>query len=339
MSGAPEQPVVLLALEDRIFDAFLPPRVLNRLSARATVVRADAADWPRHPAVPEADVVVTGWGSAPLDAETFARAARLRGLVHTAGTVKSLISGEVWNRPGFRVSTQVESNAAPVAAFTASTIVLAMRGAFRLREAYRDSRGSTDNLTWVLNRNVGLAGRTLGIVSASRIGRQVMQLLRPWPISLLVHDPFVDAAAADAMGATLVESLTELASRSDVLSIHTPLLPETVGLVSREVLAALPDDACVINTARGAVIDEAALVDELVSGRLSAVLDVTHPEPPAPDSVLWTLDNVFLTPHIAGSIGTELEVLGSQAVDDAIRLLNGDRLLHELSPEGFSQQA
>ena len=335
-------PVVLLAIDDDFFDAFLTPRLVARLATRATVVRAHPHDWRDHPALANAEVVITGWGSAGLDAATLSRAGRLKGLVHTGGSVRKVVDPQVWaQRPGFVVSSQVTANSAPVAAHTASMIVLALRGAFFLREDYRRTRGADAKarLRWITERTRGMAGRTVGIVSASRIGREVMNLLRPWPISLLVYDPFLDAAEADALGTELVGSVVDLARRSDVLSIHTPLLPETTGLISREVLAALPDGATVINTARGAVVDEPALVDELVSGRLSAILDVTHPEPPPPDSSLWDLDNVFLTPHIAGSIGTELEVLGSQAVDETLRLIAGEPLFSEVSPEGIERQA
>ena len=332
--------MVLLAVDDSIFDAFLAPRTLSRLASRATIVRAGAKDWTTHPDVGRARVVVTGWGSAALDAEVLERAPELMALVHTGGTVKSIVKPEVWKRRGFAVSSQVEANAAPVAAHTASVIVLALRGTWDLREQYRQGRGAFyASRQRITDRSRGMVNRTVGIVSASRIGREVIELLRPWPVSLVVYDPYLSQADAEALGATWVESLVELASRSDVLSIHTPLLPETVGLIDAEVLAALPDHSVVVNTSRGAIIDEPALVAELVSGRLSAVLDVTNPEPPVDDSPLWHLDNVFLTPHVAGSLGTELEVLGSQAVDEAIRVLLGEPLLHEVDPQTLANQA
>lgn len=332
--------MVLLAVEAPIFDAFLTARTLSRLGHRATVVRADAATWTTHPALSRARVVVTGWGSAGLDAEVLGRAPELMALVHTGGSVKSVVDPAVWDRRGFVVSSQVEANAAPVAAHTAATIVLALRGTFGLREQYRRERGAFhSSIERVTDRSRGMAHRTVGIVSASRIGREVVELLRPWPLGLAIYDPYLSPAAAEALGATWVESLVELARRSDVLSIHTPLLPETVGLVDAEVLAALRDGAVVVNTARGAIVDEPALVAELVSGRLSAVLDVTHPEPPADDSPLWDLDNVFLTPHVAGSLGTELEVLGAQAIDETLRVLAGEPLLHEVSPDTLALQA
>ena len=340
MSIQPEAPVVLLAVDDAIFDAFLTTRTLSRLGSRATVVRADAATWTTHPALPSARVVVTGWGSARLDAGVLARAPELMALVHTGGTVKAVVDPAVWTRRGFAVSSQVEANAAPVAAHTASMIVLALRGTFGLREQYRRERGALfASVERVTDRSRGMAHRTVGIVSASRIGREVVELLRPWPLTLAIYDPYLTPAAADALGATWVESVVDLARRSDVLSIHTPLLPETVGLISAEVLAALRDRAIVVNTSRGAIIDESALVAELVAGRLSAVLDVTDPEPPVEDSPLWDLDNVFLTPHVAGSLGTELEVLGAQAIDETIRLLAGEPLLHEVSPDTLAHQA
>ncbi|MGA4670424.1 hydroxyacid dehydrogenase [Propionibacteriaceae bacterium Y1923] len=331
---------MLLALDDDIFDAFLTPEALGRLAGQARVARAGAQDWTGHPDLAEARVVVTGWGSARLDPEVFARAPRLTALVHTAGTVKAVLDPSAWHRPGFVVSSQVEANAAPVAAHTAALVVLALRGTLGLRERYRrDRRDLFTRRGWVTDPSRGLAGRSVGILSASRIGREVIELLRPHPVQVLLYDPYVSPAEAEALGVTWVASLTELAERSDVFSIHAPWLPETEGMVDAEVLAALHDDATVVNTARGAIVDEAALVAELVTGRLNAVLDVTWPEPPADDSPLWDLDNVFLTPHVAGSLGSELAVMGGQAVDEVLRLLAGKALRHEVDPRSFAQQA
>jgi phosphoglycerate dehydrogenase-like enzyme len=159
----------------------------------------------------------------------------------------------------------------------------------------------------------------------------VLRLLAPFDLRPLLADPYVTAADAAELGAELVE-LPDLFRRSDVVSVHAPALPETRGLVSAALLALLPDGATLINTARGALIDEYALIAQLRTGRISAVLDVTEPEPPAVDSPLWQLPNVLLTPHAAGALGTELFRLGTCAADELARFAAGEPLAFAVDP-------
>ena len=110
-------------------------------------------------------------------------------------------------------------------------------------------------------------------------------------------------------------------------------------MIGARELAALPDRATFINTARSALVDEDALVRELQSGRIDAVLDVTWPEPPSADSPLWTLPNVTLTPHVAGSAGNELVRMGSSAVREVARVLRGESLHHAVDADAYERLA
>ncbi|MEV4019937.1 NAD(P)-dependent oxidoreductase [Nonomuraea angiospora] len=152
-------------------------------------------------------------------------------------------------------------------------------------------------------------GRVVGIVGLSHTGRRVAHLLRSFDLTVLASDPYATEADAQALGTTLV-SLPDLLHRRDIVTLHAPSLPETRNLLNADRLALLPDHATVINTARGSLIDTGALTAECVSGRLSAILDVTDPEPLPVDSPLFGLPNVQLTPHIAGAMGTEVHRLG-----------------------------
>jgi phosphoglycerate dehydrogenase-like enzyme len=115
---------------------------------------------------------------------------------------------------------------------------------------------------------------------------------------------------------------------NDIVSLHAPDIPETYRMLDRRRLSLMPDGAVLVNTSRGALVDPDALTDELVSGRIGAVLDVTEPEPLPADSPLYRLPNVFLTPHIAGSLGNELERLGRTVVDELALLGAGAPLAH-----------
>src|SRR5690606_36207563 len=139
-----------------------------------------------------------------------------------------------------------------------------------------------------------------GIVGASHIGRRVIDLLKPLECDVLLYDPYVRPGDPITREAKLT-SLDDLIARSDVVSLHAPSLPSTRHMIGRRELALMRDGATLINTARGALVDEGALVATLETGRVHAVIDVTDPEIPPPDSPLYRLPNVFLTPHIAGA--------------------------------------
>ena len=181
--------------------------------------------------------------------------------------------------------------------------------------------------------------RTIGIVGASLIGRRVIQLLDAFPhLDVALYDPFVSSDEADELGVTKLE-LTELCAASDILSIHAPALATTHHMIGAEQLAALRDGATVINTARGWLLDHDALITHLTSGRLRAVLDVTDPEPLPDDSVLRTLPNVYLTPHLAGTQGSELGRMAEYAAEEVRRWSAGEPGLNEVHKEQLDRLA
>jgi D-3-phosphoglycerate dehydrogenase len=149
--------------------------------------------------------------------------------------------------------------------------------------------------------NRRIAGSTLGIIGLGRIGRRVAQRMSAWDLQMLAYDPYVSPAEAAAVGVQLVP-LDDLLTRSDFLTIHCLLTDETYHLLGREQLQRCKPEVFLVNTARGPVIDEAALVDELEAGRFWAVgLDVTESEPLRGDSPLLRYDRVTITPHVAAS--------------------------------------
>lgn len=295
-----------------------PPPVLDDFTtdrARATLA--------------EVEILVTGWGCPPLDEAALAAAPRLRAVVHTAGSVRGHITEACWDR-GIEVSSAAAANALPVAEYTVAMILLSGKRTLERARAYRTER-RRDN--WLATAaEVGNYGRTVGILSASMIGRRVIELLRPYDLPVLLHDPYVSEAEAAALGVRSV-GLGELFAHSDVVSVHTPLLPATHGLVSRELLTSMRSDAVLINTARGAVIDQDALVDVLRQDRIRAILDVTVPDSLPPAHPLWECDNVTITPHLAGSQGNEWRRLVDLAVGETGRWAAGDGFAHPVRRE------
>jgi phosphoglycerate dehydrogenase-like enzyme len=252
-----------------------------------------------------ADVLVTGWDTPRLSAEVLDRAPRLRRIIHAGGAVTGLLPETTRH---IELADVGAANSIPVAEYTLAMILLANKEAFRARELYRARRAFIDREQEF--EASGNFDRTVGVVSASRIGRCLIELLRAFPaLQVLVYDPYLGAAEASALGVERVR-LEELMRRSDVVTLHAPVVPETIGLIDGAALALMRDGATLINTARGAIVDQTALLRELASGRINAVLDVTEPEPLPATSPLYELPNAFLTPHIAGSMGGELRRMG-----------------------------
>ncbi|MFF8912943.1 hydroxyacid dehydrogenase [Streptomyces sp. NPDC015032] len=286
-------------------------------------------------ALAETEVIISSWGCPPITGDVLAAAPRLRAVLHAAGSVKHHITDACWGR-GIQVTSAAAVNALPVAEYTVAAVLFANKRLLRISGDYRKRRGPFD---WESEyQDIGNYHRTVGIVGASRIGRRVIELLRPYDLRLLVHDPFVAESEAAALGARLVP-LDELCAQSDVVSVHAPELPETRHLISRDRLALMRDGATLINTSRGSLIDQDSLVEELVSGRLDAVLDVTEPDVLPADSPLYDLPNVLLTPHAAGSLGNELHRMAAAAADELAHYTAGRPFAHPVHREQIHRTA
>ncbi|MFE5595847.1 hydroxyacid dehydrogenase [Streptomyces sp. NPDC056549] len=332
------RPAVLLAMGPGIDERLLTDAHRTRLAALAdTDPRLVAHDLTRPDprvaaALAEAEILLTCWGATPLTAEVLDRAPRLRAVVHAAGSVKHHITDACWER-GLRVTSAAAANALPVAEYTLAAILFAGKRVLRSAQQYGELR--TDHAWLEESTTWGNYRRTVGIVGASRIGRRVVDLLRPFDVEILLYDPYVDVPPP---GVELV-GLDELCARSTVISVHAPQLPSTYRMIGAEQLAAMPDGVTLINTARGSLVDETALLPHLVSGRIHAILDVTDPELPPPDSPLYTLPNVLLTPHVAGSLGNELHRMADQALDEVARYGRGEPFAEEVRASDLTRSA
>lgn len=314
---------VRTAMSPGVFDLLFDPARLERLRSLSSSPRLEIDDGD----LSDAEILVTSWGAPRLDAELLDRMPRLRAVVHAAGSVQGLVSDELWDR-GITVTSAADANAVPVAEYTFASIILAFKRVFVHVRTPSEVLGWSD---LVASPRYGSVGRTVGIVGFSRIGRRVVRMLRGLDdVRVIVADPFVAPEAVAAAGAELLP-LEVMLGQVDVLSLHAPALPETRHMIGAAELAALRDGATVINTARGWLLDHDALLAECASGRLDAVLDVTEPDPLPVDSPLRRLPNVALTPHIAGSMGTEARRLADSALDDVEVLLRGGVLSHAIT--------
>lgn len=294
-------------------------------------------DWADPGAFPEwladVEVLFTGWHSRRLDAELLARMPGLRAVFHGGGTIRPLVSDEFWRR-GIRISTAASVNAIPVAEFASAMILLALKRAWVLGRDY----AATRKFASIHPEVPGACGSVVGLVSLGHIGRLVRERLRALEIKVVAYDPYLPPQAFERLDVESV-SLPELMRRSDVVSLHTPLNDQTRGLIGRELLARMKPGSSLVNTSRGGVIDEGALVDFLrARPDVQALLDVTEPMPSRPDSPLFELPNVFLTPHIAGSLGPECRRMGRLMIAEFDRYLRGQPLQHAVTREQVDLQ-
>jgi phosphoglycerate dehydrogenase-like enzyme len=265
------------------------------------------------------EVLVTGWGTPVLQAADLDAMPRLRAIVHAGGVASTLLPPHTSR--AVELSVAADANGVPVAEYTLAMILLANKQVFAASERYRSERALIDRE--VSYPHAGNFGQTVGIVGASRIGRRVIRLLEPFDLRVIVFDPYLDDHDARDLGVESVR-LDQLLAESDVVSLHAPVTPQTTGMIGAAELAAMKDGATLLNTARGALVDLDALTEHLLRGRLWAVLDVTDPhEPLSPDSPLWDSPNVLLTPHVAGSMGTELRRLGDHVASELGRAAAG----------------
>jgi len=326
--SAPARPRAALAMHPQAADLVFDSAALDALAEHTDLepppVLDDFGTERARRVLADVDVLVTGWGCPPIDARVLDATPRLRAIAHAAGSVRGHVTDACWER-GVEVSSAALANALPVAEYTVAMVLLAGKRVLESARAYR--AGQTFPGLFSADPQLGNYRRTVGILSASLVGRRVIELLRPYDLEVLLYDPFVDDAEAAALGAERVQ-LPELFAAADVVSVHTPLLPETRGLVSRELLAAMRQDATLVNTARGAVVDQEALTEAVRAGRIRAVLDVTEPEVLPPGHPLWDCEGALLTPHLAGSQGNELRRLAESTVSEVRRWAAGEGFAH-----------
>lgn len=317
---------VLVAMPDgALREDFFPPQTKSRLESIADVTWNETGEeWSRaelRDRIRGVDVCVTGWGCPQLEADVVASADDLELLAHTGGSVATIASEAVYD-----AEIAVVSANDVMAEFVAEHVLGAILTRFRrlgdLNAAMH--RGRTDPDSYAIE---SLHGSTIGLVGLGTIGRYLLEHLRSFDVAVQVYDPYIDDDELDEFPFVARTDL-ETALSSEIVSLHAARTPETVGMLDAEELALIPDGALFVNTARAELVVEDALLDELRSGRFSAILDVFHEEPLPDDHELRDLENVFLTPHVGGS--QIRPPLTESVIDDIERYRNGDPLEHEI---------
>ncbi len=262
-------------------------------------------------------------GFAAIDEALLEAAPRLR-LVQKWGIGIDAIDQAAMRRRGVALAIASGCNAAPVAELAIALMLAVYRRIPYANRTLREGRWVTPEMRQTCWQ---VAGKTVGLVGFGHIGRMLARRLAGFDARIVYFDPKpADEAAARALNATAV-SLDELLRTSDIVSLHLPLMPATAGLIGREALAAMKPGAVLINTARGGLVDEAALAEALKSGHLGgAGLDAFEQEPPPADHPLLKLENVVATPHAGGGVFDNVAPVARHVFGNIERFIRGEAL-------------
>ena len=303
---------VLFAVAQRHHCRMFHPTDLQRIEHACRILPVPAPELPDRDFmlshIGQAHIVISSWGTAPLDVDVMAEASRLELLSHAGGTVKPVVSDALWNR-NVQVTSAAAALAFGVAEFCLGLMLTATKRAFWAGIETR--RGRWDESLNLFHGPQEIYQQNVGVIGASHVGKQLVRLLQNLNCNVLLYDPYCSAQQARTLGAEKIDTLEELFSTCAVVSLNAPLTAQTRQMIRGEHFRLLQPGALFINTARGAIVDEAEMIEELRSGRFVACIDVTEDEPPAIDNPLRHLPNVWLTPHEAGAVAQNLRRIGT----------------------------
>ena len=320
---------------DRVFDEQTRSELRSRAQLTDRIyTKADLLADPDGFA--DVEFVFSTWGMPFLNEQEIKRCLpRLQCVFYGAGTVQGFA------RPflacGVKVFSAWAANAVPVAEMSVAQIILANKGYYRASRVFQ-TKGQLAAFEALKCCN-GNYGETVGIIGAGMIGRLVISMLKQYELNVIVFDPFLPEQKAAELGVEKCE-LAELFERAFVVSNHLADNAQTKGMLGYDLFARMRECAVFINTGRGAQVVEDDLVRILNEREdLTALLDVTEPEPPVDSHPFYTLPNCILTPHIAGSSGLEVRRMGKYMMQEFESYLAGQPLRYEVTAKMLETMA
>jgi len=274
-------------------------------------------------AIKDVEVCVTGWGTPIFDADVLDAAPKLRVIAHTGGSVQPYVDEAVYQR-GITVLSGNAIYARSVAEGVLAYMLLALRQIPKYIDIVRDGGWRTETDT-----SKGLGNKRIGLVGFGAIARNVLEFLAPFDVEIFVYSGHLtkgDAESLNVKKATLEEIFTDC----DIISLHSAQRKENEKMINETLLSMIKPGALFINTARGSIVDEEALIGQLETRRFSAVLDVFCQEPLPADSPFRSLDNVISMPHMAGPTTDLRPYVTSSLADDIARFMANENLQHEI---------
>ncbi|SFL68525.1 Phosphoglycerate dehydrogenase [Paenibacillus sp. 1_12] len=314
------------AMVNRVFDGNVMDRLNQQVELQPVWINPSNAKQ-HEDELAGVEIAFSTWGLPLFTAEELQTyLPNLKILFYAAGSVQRF-AREYISRDCAVVSTWA-ANAVPVAEYTAAQIVLANKGYFQTSLHCKRNHEESQQSARLYPGNY--AAR-VGILGAGMIGKKVIELLRPYDIQIDVFDPYLPDPIAASLGVRKTD-LIDIFTNCDVISNHLANLPATVGMINKQHFERMKPHATFLNTGRGAQIVEEDLIQALRdTPTRTAVLDVTYPEPVSRDSAFLGMDNVILTPHIAGSMGNEVARMGHYAAGECERYLSGVPLQYQVT--------
>ena len=315
-----------------ITDASIRPEGIEMLEAVAslTVLQSYTPEAGIIEAAREADAILA---RAAVISEAVIQAAPKLKIVSRHGVGVDNVDVAACTRQGVLVSITGDANSEAVSEYAFGLLLAVARKVAQANAHIRAGQWNRD-----LFIGLELYGKVLGIIGLGRIGSRLGRHAAGFDMEVLAYDPYVDANAAQAAGIALVD-LETLLRRADFISLHMPLTDETRHLIGPAELALMKSSAILVNTARGGLIDEAALYETLLNKRIAgAALDVFETEPLSQGNRLATLDNLLCSPHVAGQTEESLLRMSVDAAENILRVFRGETPLGIVNPEALDQQ-
>lgn len=333
------KPSILILLPPSLYTVIFSPQAQTQLADLGELTRnLEERNWSSSELsqqIGDFDAVITGWGSPTFTEEVLDQANRLRLVAHSAGTIKKLLPPHVFQR-GVAVTHAAGAIAPAVAEMTITLILLS------LRQVHVLDRQMKAGLPWREIKASGLAqeikGNRVGVVGAGYTGRETIWRLKALGADVWVYDPYLTDARATALGVHRAE-LDDLFRDCPIVTMQAPPTAETHRMIGARQLALLRDGAIFINTARSHTVDQDALLAELRTGRFLAALDVFDQEPLPEDSPFRQLDNVILTPHVAGATAQSRTRQGDVIVNEIASFFQDESLAYEVRLEMLETMA
>jgi phosphoglycerate dehydrogenase-like enzyme len=333
------KPKLLISLKPTLYQELFSAEADTALRQTADIiVNQDERNWSvaeLAEQLPGCDVIITGWGTPSFAAEVLEAATDLRLIAHSAGSIKRMLPPAVFER-GINVTHAAAAIAPAVAEMTLTLILLCLRKVNELDRALKAGQ------SWAEVKEIGLgselSSQRVGVVGAGHTGQNVIRLLKPLAAEVCVYDPYLRPTEAEALGVSLM-SLDTLLKSCPIVTMQAPPTSETHHMIGAKELGLLQDGAIFINTARSHLVNQAALLDELQSGRIQAAIDVFDDEPLPLNSPFRQLDNVIITPHIAGATRQTRRRQGSLIVEEIKRFFNDEPLQYRVTQQMLATMA
>lgn len=309
-----------------VYDEAARARLHGIVTEETVYRKADVLKAPERFA--DTETIFSTWGMPSFSEEEIRESLpQLKYLFYAAGSVQAF--ARPFLNCGVRVFSAWAANAIPVAEYTVAQIVLANKDFHA--QARLMSQGRREEARRRQGQSIGNYRQKIGLIGCGMIGSRVAEMLRAYDFCVRVYDPFLSAEKAAQLRVTPC-TLPELFSTCHVVSNHLANLPATRGILRYEHFAAMPPFATFLNTGRGAQVVEPDLLRALTEREdLTAVLDVTDPEPPEPGHPFYTLPNCILTPHIAGSMGGEVVRMAEYMIREFEQVSTGQPSPYEVT--------